>query len=766
MTRSIPDKSFLILICLLLEACSGTKYLPKGEKLYTGGEIKLETTDKVNKSYIKTVEGSAISPDPNKRFLGMHPKLWRYMVAGENPESKFKKWLKKSGEAPVLISSVKPELTTAVIDAKLFNIGIFKSFSESKIVEKKHTAKVIYTSHIHKPFKVKELDYSIADEKLSQIILSGKKKSFIKPGKDYNLDILKNERRRIDALLKDNGYFFFNPDYLLFKADTSAVNQTISFKLTLKDSIPENSLTVYHINKVFIHQNYSLNEEGPDKTRDTLKYDNNVFIGRESEMNIRPAVILKSVYLKKNEIYSRQNHNITLNRLMSIGNFKFVQVRISESDSLVQGFLDVSILMTPFPKYTFSAGTDLVTKSNNFTGPRMNFSILNRNIFHGAELLNLNFAGSFETQLSGNNNLYSYSFNPQAELTFPRFVVPFKIKRTTSIFLPKTHITFSYNYLKRVNFYDMSTFQLIYGFKWKKNIKTEHELNPINVSNTTLSNQSPAFTELLASDPFLKRSYEEQFIGGGNYSFTYNEQVVPEKKTQHYFNATAEMAGNIFSLAKLTGGNKPSAEDPSRIAGSVYSQYAKFSVDGRIYFNINDKNKFAMRIIAGVARPYGNSSIMPYSRQFFSGGPNSLRAFQINSLGPGTTVPINDSRGFLQLGGDIKLEMNGEYRFGIYRLFKGALFVDAGNVWLEKSNPANTGSPFLFSTFMKETAVGTGIGLRVDASFFILRLDLAMPLRKPWLPENQRWVINQIKFGNSSWRRENLLLNIAIGYPF
>jgi hypothetical protein len=750
-----------------LAACSGTKHLPRGEKLYTGEEIKLETTDKINKRFIKTIAESAVRPSPNKSYLGMRPKLWMYMAAGENPKTKFNKWLKKTGEAPVLISSVKPGVTTAIIDAKLFNIGIFKSYSESKIVEKKHTAKVIYTSHIHKPYIVKELNYAISDDSLSHTILTEKKKSFIKPDEDYNLDILKNERIRIDALLKNNGYFYFNPDYLLFKADTSAVNHSISFKLTLKDSIPKNALTVYRINKVFIDQDYSLNEEVTDRTKDTIKYRNNVFIGKESEMNIRPRVILRSVYLKKNEIYSRQNHNITLNRLMSMGNFKFVQVKFSDSDTIAPGFLDVTILMTTMPNYTFRAGTDLVSKSNNFTGPRMNLSLLNRNTFKGAELLNLNMAGSFEAQLSGNNkNLYSYSWNPQVELTFPSFIVPFKIKRTNSIYIPKTMLSLSYNYLKRVDYFDMRTFQFIYGFKWKENIKKEHELNPINVSYTSLGNQSAAFTELLATNPFLKKSYEEQFIAGGNYSFTYNEQVVPVKKMQYFLLATAETAGNVFSLAKLIGGEKPSSENPSKVVGSIYSQYAKLSIDARGYFNFSDKNKMAMRVFAGVAKPFGNSSILPYAKQFFSGGPNSLRAFQINSVGPGTNYQNSDNRGFLQLGGDIKLEMNGEYRFNIYRFLKGALFVDAGNVWLQKSNPANTGSPFLFSTFMNEIAVGTGVGLRIDVSFFILRFDLAMPLRKPWLEENHRWVTNQINFANSSWRGENLILNIAIGYPF
>jgi outer membrane protein assembly factor BamA len=756
-----------LFICLLLSACNVTKHLPKGEKLYTGAEIKIESADKVNKGFIKTIAAAAVRPAPNKSYLGLRPQLWLYMQAGDEPKSKFKKWLQKIGEAPVVLSSINPKATAAVIDAKLFNMGIFNSFTEFKIVEKKQTANVIYTSHVHKPYITENLNYNISDDSLSSIILRNKKESFIKPGEDYSLDILKAERMRIDALLKNKGYFYFNPDYLVFKADTTNLNHTISFVLNLKDSIPGNALIVYRINNVFIDQNYSLKDEASDSTKDTLRIQNVVFYGKESEMNIHPKVILRSVYLRKHEIYSRENHNITLNRLMTMGNFKFVQVKFSDSDTTASGFLDATILMTPMTNHTFRAEIDLVSKSNNFLGPRMNLSMLNRNTFKGAELLNLSMAGSFEAQLGGKNkNSFSYSLNPEVELTFPRFLIPFNIKPSNSIYIPKTNFTLSYNFLQRVDYFDMSTFQFKYGFKWKENIRTEHELNPINVSYTSLGNESPAFKALLASNPFLKKSYEEQFIAGGNYSYTYNEQVILGKKIQYYLNFSAETAGNLLSLGELIAGNKPNPDNPTKIIGSVYSQYAKLSVDGRAYYNFQDNNKLAFRFFAGLADSYGNSSSLPYSKQFFSGGPNSIRAFQINSLGPGTYLQKTNANAFLQLGGDIKLEMNGEYRFGIYKFVKGALFLDAGNVWLQKSNPENIGTPFAFSTFMNEVAVGAGVGIRVDVSFFVLRCDLAMPLRKPWLEDNHRWVIDQINFGNPTWRSDNLILNIAIGYPF
>jgi outer membrane protein insertion porin family len=770
MTRNIRNISIFIFACLLLAACSGLKHLPPGEKLYTGADVKLESKENIKKKkkrFIEKVAETGIRPEPNKSILGMRPRLWLYMATSDNPHTWLGKWLRKRGKAPVYLSSVKPGATAGILDARLFNIGIFNGITSYEIVEKKRKAKIIYTSYMHKPYTFGELTYAIADDSLRQTILSEKEKSLVKPGNDYNLELLRAERNRIDAMLKNKGYFYFDPDYLLFKADTSSADRVVPVQLSLKDSIPDEALTVYNINRVFIDQDYTLTEENADINADTLHYRNYVFHGSESVQNIRPRVILKSVYLRNGEVYSRQNHNITLNRLMSMNNFKFVQVKFADNDRTAAGLLDVDILMTTMPRRTFRAEMDMVSKSNNFAGPRINLSLLNRNTFRGAELLNLNLGGSFEAQLSGKSeNLYSYSFNPQLEITFPQLLAPFNPGTKNSIFIPTTRLSISYNYLKRVNYFDMQIFQLGFGYRWKENIRKQHDFSPVSLSYTSLANESETFKELLAANPFLKKSYKEQFVAGANYSFTYNDQVVSLKRTQFFFQGTAETAGNAFSLVNIIGGTKPSSVNPSTLAGSIYSQFAKLSVDFRSYYTVDVNNKLAMRFFAGVAKPYGNSSILPYSKQFFSGGANSLRAFQINSVGPGTHFQDGSTRGFLQLGGDIKLELNGEYRFAIYRFFKGALFAEAGNVWLHKSSPASIGSPFVFSQFMNEIAVGAGAGVRVDVSFFLLRFDLAFPLRKPWLEENHRWVTKQIDFGSSAWRKDKLILNVAIGYPF
>lgn len=758
------------MLCILLASCSGTKHLPPEQKLYTGSEIELETTGGIKRGEMRSLTNSAqnlIRPEPNNKFLGFRPQLWMYMVAGENPESRFKKWLKRRGEAPVLMSQIKPSVTAAIIDAEFFNRGIFHSQTGYKTIEKQHTGKVIYTSHIHKPYTVNDIIYAVSDESINQIILSESNKSLIKKGDNYNLEIMRSERSRVDDLLKNRGYFYFNPDHLLFKADTSLDEREIRLTLTLKDNIPDRALTSYRINKVFIDQDYSLEQESADQAKDTILMHGNYFLCKDSEMRIRPKVISRSVFFRKHEPYSRTNHSISLYRLMTMGNFKFVSIKFSDSDTAAAGFLDATILMTPVPKRTFRTEFEVVSKSNNYTGPRLNAGFINRNTFNGAELLNLNMAGSFELQLSGkNNNLFSYSVSPMVELYFPRFVVPFKIARTSSLYIPKTHFSLSYVFSKRVDYFDMQTLHFKYGFRWKEDIRKEHELNPVDISFTRITNKSDAFNTMLEANPFLKSSYEEEFIAGVNYSYTYNEQVLPSKKMQYFLQLMPETAGNAVSLVKTIAGEEVSAGNPSKVAGSVYSQYARLGIDGRGFYNLKNESKLAARIYTGIARPYMNSELLPYTRQFFSGGPSSIRAFRINSVGPGTYNQNNDSIGFLQLGGEVKVELNAEYRFTIYRVLKGALFTDAGNVWLLESNPSALGGAFSLNRALSELAFGAGFGLRVDISFFILRFDLAIPLRKPWLEQDDRWVTNKINFASPSWRRENLILNIAIGYPF
>lgn len=755
----IKKTAYLILV-IILASCTGTKRLAEGELLYTGAEIRVESTETVDDNRIKSTASRALRPEPNSSLLGMRPKLWLYQIAGENPKSKFKKWLKEKGEPPVLLRDIRKEAVSEIIDAQLFNIGIFNSHTTSEVAEKKETAKLIYTTDVHVPYKLNAYSINISDNNIQQLITESTQSSLIKPGMAYQLDLLKSERNRIDALLKNKGYFYFSPDYLIFKIDTlvTGVN-TFNLQLVLKDDVPAEALKPFYIRQVSVDQHYTLQSSSNDTTR----YERINYISNINGKPIRPSVLQRTIFLNENELYTRQSHQLTLNRLMSMGSFRFVQVHFTETDS---NRLDADIRLTPLPLNTLRAEMDLVTKSNNYTGPRMNVSLLNRNTFGGSELLKLNLAGSFEAQLNRlSENLFSYTFNPQIELTFPRLLVPFRVPLTNRLYTPQTRMALSYNFMRRMDYFDLRNVQFSYGYKWRKDIKSDHELNPVSISNTELMNESQAFLDLLATNPILKKSYEEQFVAGMSYAYTYNEQTISKKPTQFYLNLTAESAGNVFSAISSINGTRPSSDNPATLLGSVYSQFVKFGVDGRMYQHLGDKHLFALRLIGGFAKAYGNSATLPYNKQFFSGGPGSIRAFAINSIGPGNYQQINTA-GFTQLGGDIKLELNAEYRFDIYSFLKGALFIDAGNVWLQPSNPSTIGSPFSINTFANEMAVGAGFGLRFDVSFFVLRFDLATPLRKPWLSPGNRWVVQEFNPFASAWRKENLMLNVAIGYPF
>ncbi|MCW3077319.1 MAG: surface antigen [Bacteroidetes bacterium] len=767
MTR-ILKKIFALYICFFLFSCTGLKRLPPNEKLYTGAKVKLVYKGKIkNKKEITANAKTALRPQPNQSFLGMRPKLWLYQVAGTPKKKGLRQKLKEQGEEPVLASSIRPAETSKFIDAKLFNAGIFNAITNYKIIEKKKTVRVVYTSHIHIPYKIKDVAFDIAVPKIDSLLRAGQKKTILISGNNYDLDAVKKERERMDGILKDNGFFYFNPDYLLFKVDTMSDKKQVNFTLTLKEETPDRALQQYRIGDIFINPDFSLdNKSNHDSLyKKRLIVDSVIFLNEDTK--VKPWVILQNVSLRKHQLYSRKKHNSTLNRLMTMGTYKFVRIKFIPEDSLVNHILDMRILLTPMAKRTLRTEANMVSKSNDFVGPQLSMNYINRNAFNGAELLNVTLGGSFETQISGKyKNLYSYSLNSKVELFFPRFVVPIPLNHPNNFYVPKTKLSLGYNYLKRIAYFDLRSFQFIYGFKWKESACKDHELNPVNINLVSVVNRTPVFNELLQSNPFIQKSYNEQFIAGALYSFLYNEQILPAKKDQLYFNAIVETSGNAFSLINQLNGKKPDEANPSKVAGIVYSQFCKVSTDFRNYLNFKH-SKVVSRVFAGVGKAYGNSSTLPYIKQFFSGGANSVRAFPINSLGPGTnSVDPHGATLFLQQGGDIKLEGNLEYRFDIFKSLKGAVFSDAGNVWLFKSNPAVTSDPFSFSKFYNEFAVGGGIGLRLDITFFVLRFDMATPFRKPWLPEHERWVLQKINFGNPSWRGDNLILNVAIGYPF
>lgn len=758
----------LILLCVV-SGCNNIKYLKTGEELYIGAKIKVESKDRVDKKEVEKEMEKVLRPKPNQTILGIRFKLWFYNVAGENPKKGFKKMLKnKLGEKPALFNEQTPLQVSDIMVNRLANLGYFDASVKYATTSKHKKVTVSYSVTVTRPYTIRQAIFPTGENLLESKIRETETETLLKPNKQYDLDLVKAERVRIDAYLKNEGFYFFNPDYLLFKADSTTGDKTITLRLKVKNDIPEKAKIRYYINTVYIFPAYNKTSDSTGKKADTLKIDGYRYITKDS--TFRANAIIRCIFLKPGEIYSRKAYNMSLSRLIGMGVFRYANIRFVDTVINGLGKLDVFVNLTPMSKRSLQLELEAVTKSNNYTGPAMTISARNRNLFRGGELLLGNLNGNFETQFTGiQKGFNSYEFGANAQLYLQKFLSPVTIRNVSSVFVPRTKFDLGFRTLNRVLYFSMNAVNFSYGYTWKETQQKEHTFNPLAINFAVLERTTKAFDDLLDANPFLRKSFEEQFTVGGNYSFTYNSLVGTNRRNQYYFNGMVDVSGNMLSFAnRLITGKAPTEENPYRLFGYRYSQYAKFSADGRYYFVINKNSKISTRVLAGVGIPYGNSTALPYVKQFFSGGSNSIRAFLPRTVGPGTYIMPDSllNKGFLDKAGDIKLEGNVEYRFTIISVLKGGLFVDAGNVWIMRQNDQLPGGEFNPNTFYTQLAVGTGFGLRLDLSFFILRFDLGMPLRKPYLPANERWVINKIDFSELAWRKQNLVLNIAIGYPF
>ncbi len=768
---------YLILALLFAYGCSNTKYLPEGDMLYVGGEVEVKDTvmsRKERKAMEKVMEG-LLRPKPNSGFLGLRPKLYIYNLAGEpKKERGLRYWLRnKVGEPPVLMSQVDLDYNADILQNYSENKGYFKVRTSADSTSRNRRAKAKYTVTPRQQYKIRKVIFpgDSAATELDSTVANIRKRSRLKKGQPYDLDVIKEERERIDQRLKNKGYFYFNPDFILVQVDSTVGNHQVDLIVKIKDETPERAKRVYSIGNITIYPNYSLSNAKDTLTNDAKaveKYKDLTVI--DPDHTFRPIIYDRTMFFHKGDIYSRREHNLTLNRLVNLGTFKFVKNEFRPSDSL-DNYLDAFYYLTPLPKKSVRFEILGKTNSANYNGSEASVNWSNRNAFKAAELLTLSVFGGAEIQASGQNKGYNvYRVGGEASLVWPRFITPIKIQ-DSSAFVPRTRAMVSYEYQNRARLYSLNAFRAQFGYLWKDNIRTEHQLNAFDVNyvspaTVTQEYQDKIDAAQLADDgtaAALEKVIEKQLIFGPTYSYTFTNTMRKFKKQTFYYKGSLDLAGTIAGLAM---GADAKAKEPEQIMGVAYSQFVKTEHDFRHYLKLGDKSQLASRIIVGVGAPYGNSTELPFIRQFFIGGTNSIRAFRARSIGPGTYRDESDANSFLpDQSGDIKLELNTEYRANLFSVINGAVFVDAGNIWLWNKNEGKPGSQFT-SKFYEELAVGAGAGLRIDVTFLILRLDLAFPLRKPWLPEGERWVMDDIDFGSKYWRRENLVFNLAIGYPF
>lgn len=763
MIRNIYIAAILIGI---FSSCGVKKFIPEGEYLYTGADLELQADfPKKEKKQLQSDLESLVRPKPNSKILGTRFGLWAYYKGQKEKPGFINRFLnKKFGEQPVYLSQVSPEQTASILINRLENKGYFFSTEEFEVTQQDKFASLAYRLDISAPYILETYQLLGDTIPVMQEIAKSFEDRLMVKGAKLDLDQLKKERERIDHDLKAKGYYNFNPDLLIFEADTNQYkDRKFDLYLRLKTNTPEIAIHPYTIQKVEVFPNYSLNQEMEDLDTTTVR---GIDIIQRPEV-FRPDLLERYVLLKKGSKFNPQVSRLTSNRLSNIGNFRYVNIAFDQLDSMRSEDgtypLNATILLSPLNKRAVRAEIQGVTKSNSFVGPALILNYQNRNIFRAGEVLNITGKFGYEQQIQSGDReaLRSIEFGLQGSLVFPRVLFPVPVMNRFQYSIPKTRISLGYEYQNRTALYRLSSYNASFGYFWNVNRYVYHEFNPVSLSIVNLANTSPEFEEILTANPFLRRSFEQQFISGMNYTFNYNQLVDEHRKNAIFLGATVDLAGNLFRGAKTLF----NSENPGSIFGLEFAQYLKGDIDLRYYHKFNKENVLVSRIFAGAGVPLGNSLSLPFVKQYFAGGPRSVRAFRIRSLGPGSFIPQSiGAGGFFDQAGDIRLEGNLEYRFPFNKYLKGAIFADAGNVWLFNENEALPGGRFT-GKWAEELGVGAGFGLRVDIQIFVLRFDLATPVRRPWLEKSERWV-EEIRFNSREWRRENLILNFAIGYPF
>lgn len=766
--KSIP--LWLSIILLLIQACSVNRFVPDDEVLFEGADINIQKNDSIGAiTEVKNELLSVLKPEPNATFLGMRLPLYFHYKAQKESPGFITKWLnKKIGEEPVYLSSVNTERIKDLMRNRLDNKGFFYSTVEHTVDSSESKASVLYQANLPQPYQLQtysiESDssyaYSAIRETLEETVLTKENR--------FDLALLKFERERIDNVLKQKGYYNFNPDFLIFEADTNQYkNKRFDLFLRFKKETPAKAKVPYTINKITVFPNYKVTNDTAQQLRTNYKtmefvQDDNFF---------KPKRLAPYILFKKGQLYNAETSKLTSKRLSAIGSYKYANIQFKEADTIFKNdrtnLLNVAVYLSPLKKRALRAELQAITKSNGFTGPGISLTYSNRNLFNGGETLNISGTFSYEAQLNGGDNggLNSINGGLRTELIIPR-LVPFSPSRFRYS-VPKTKIGVGVDFLNRSKLYTLTSVNSTFGYTWNANRFVYHELNPISISYTNLANTTEEFDAILEQNPFLRSSFEQQFIAGLNYNFTYNELVDTKKSNPIFLSTNLDVAGNALNL--ISGGKEA-------VFGLEYAQYVKLDADFRYYMKWGREQALVSRVYAGWGLPFGNSMTLPFTKQFFAGGPYSVRAFQIRALGPGSFRSSNEnSSSFFDQSGNLRLEANLEYRFPIWSYLKGAFFADAGNVWLTYDIDLPLDEPEENRAFNEELiskgkfgadwvdqlGVGVGFGLRVDIQSFVIRLDLASPWHVPFLPEKERSRVPFFGGGD-----ENLMFNFAIGYPF
>ncbi|QDK77805.1 BamA/TamA family outer membrane protein [Spirosoma sp. KCTC 42546] len=773
----------LCLIVCLLNACNIAKHLPANERLYMGTDVVIHADSTISASDQKSIQTQLTElgrPRPVKQLFGYPYKVGLYYLFGEPKKNGFRAWFrKKFGEEPVFASAKALTSNIPIFKATLQNSGYFGSDATGKLKEEGYKARGVYDVDVKPRFYIDSVAFLVDSTPVRKALRASLRRTVIKKGDPYLFDNIKLERERISQSIKQRGFYYFLPDYIAVLADNDSVAHRTKLIFAIKPEIPDAASIPYSIRNVFIFPNYTLSTARNDTNQRKAYETEDQFQVVDSTRRFNPKLFRDIVTVLPGKRYSSRMQDLTLSRFINVGAFKFVRNRFEPDQQGDSAVLDVRYYLTPYPEKSMRVELDGTSRSNNFNGTQVVVSWRNRNALKRAELLTINANAGIEFQVGDvGEGVTNYRFGTDAILSFPRLVAPFRFRYDQRQALPKTNATIGYQTILRGGLYRINSAQTTFGYAWRQNQQVEHVFQPFNINyvyvplNQVTDRVYEILTDTAVAD-IVKRQYtntvfkSDQLILSSLYTFSYNSPARSNSPNTFRFTGNAEIAGNLASLIF----RKPlETDDRNGIFGVPYAQYFRIDADMRYYRRLAPSITWANRLFAGVGFTYGNSQgrSLPFTKQYFVGGSNSIRAFRPRAIGPGlfTRDTIRNVPLFQDGGGDVKLEANTEIRAKFNKFIEGAIFVDAGNVW-SYSDVDTFGPEAKFSSdFLKQIAIGTGVGIRIDLSYFLIRLDLATPLRKPYKTDGSEWIVDKMAFGSKQWRKENLVFNIGVGYPF
>ena len=750
----------------MLFACGPTRHLKEDQKLLSKVKLKSENS-KFQEDLL-----SLSKQKPNRKFLGLFKiYLGVYNLYYNKEESKIKE---KIGEPPVIYDSSLSDASVKAMHQYLNNRGYYNNeVSYEAKTFKKQKVKLRYQVNKGERYEIAKLNYAIEDSLIDQIVRSDSTNRKLEPGTPFDLDYLKDERERLEELIKNHGYYKFSREFILFEVDTFQRKKTANVNIAIKkvqdkyqgtDSLVKRNHRPFQIRKVMVRTNYNLSDKILNADRDQV---DSIYFENYGNYEIKPITLARLITIRPGQLYSLERQEATYSNLSGLGIYSLVSIQYEDDYSTENSGLVVYIDLTPYKQKSLSVQTEGTNNGGNL-GLNGNLTFQNKNTFKGAERLNVKFRGGLEVQQlltedsdrdlelgGGILPFNTFEFGPEVSLEIPRFLIPFASQKRFSVKgNPRTTFNASYNYQERPD-YVRNVSSAFVAYSWNETSTKKHILQPFDLSYIKLD-PSPEFQQLLEgiNNPFLRNSYTDNLILALKYSFIFNNQAKRKGRNYLYFRVNAESAGNSID-AFSEGLNLRRNEDGSKqLAGIRYAQYVRSDFDLRYYQKLNAKTKMVYRLASGLGVPYGNSEAMPFEKSFFAGGANNIRAWRARELGPGA-LPDSSESDVDQIG-NMQITTNLEYRFPISKLFEGAVFVDAGNIWNVEQEDSRESTEFEFSSLWRSTAMGVGAGLRLNFTFFILRFDIATPVKDP---SNKNPYLIQTR-----WQETNL--NFGIGYPF